>query len=66
MTHKLILDRSDIEKIIAKEFGVPFAKDTLYLEDAMVGYGPTEQIEKVVQASVLLSNPEVSWERSET
>ena len=66
MTHKLILDRVDIEKIIAKEFDVPFVKVTLYLEDEMIGYGLTEQIEKVVKASVLLSNPEVSWERSET
>ena len=66
MTHKLILDRVDIEKIIAKEFDVPFVKVTLYFEDEMIGYGLTEQIEKVVKASVLLSNPEVSWERSET
>lgn len=66
MVHKIILDRIDIEKIIAKEFGVPFTKVTLYLEDAEVGYGTTERIEKVAKAAVILSNPEVSWERSET
>lgn len=66
MVHRIILDRIDIEKIIAKEFGVPFTKVTLYLENDEIGYGSTKQIEKVAKAAVILSNPEVSWERSET
>lgn len=66
MVHKIILDRTDIEKIVAKEFNVPHNKVTLYLEDEMVGYGTDEHVEKVAVIEVMLDSPKMDWERGET
>lgn len=66
MQYKAILNRRDIEKIVAKEFNVPSTKVTLYLEDECVGYGTDEHVEKVAVIEVMLDSPKMDWERGET
>ena len=64
MVHKVILNKADIEAIIAHEFNVKPERVTHYIENETVGYGMDEHTEAIPKVEIILDNPQRSWEES--
>ena len=64
MVHKLILNKADIEAIIAHEFHIQPVRVTFYAEHETVGYGMDEHIEAVPRVEIILDNPQQTWKES--